>query len=237
MGRAEGSFFHMSKARIVQMQRVEMVSQSPNCALQAERNPFGRILPRLLQLLTVLLLIATRPAWAKEHPVPLDKNVDAAKCLECHEDKTKGKAVHSAIATGCLSCHEVRVNKDITRVKLTTTTPQSLCLSCHDGKKVQPGLTMHPPAVRDCVKCHDPHQSDNSNQLLKATSGATSEENLCLRCHNIGVSVPKDGSRHAALDMGCETCHLTHKNGDRDKIEFAAHLKKDVPALCIECHD
>src|SRR5581483_9237653 len=45
------------------------------------------------------------------------------------------------------------------------------------------------------------------------------------------------GSRHAALDMGCETCHLTHKNGDRGKIEFAAHLKKDVPALCIECHD
>ena len=28
----------------------------------------------------------------------------------------------TAIATGCLSCHEVRVNKDVTRVKLTTTT-------------------------------------------------------------------------------------------------------------------
>lgn len=61
-----------------------MVPQSPICALSAERNSFGRVLPRLLQLLTVLLLIAVRPAWAKEHPVPLDKNVDAAKCLECH---------------------------------------------------------------------------------------------------------------------------------------------------------
>ena len=76
-------------------------------------------LPRLLKLLPLVLLIAASPAWAKEHPVPLEKNVDAAKCLECHEDKTKGKAVHSAIATGCLSCHEVRVNKDITRIKLT----------------------------------------------------------------------------------------------------------------------
>jgi predicted CXXCH cytochrome family protein len=37
--------------------------------------------------------------------------------------------------------------------------------------------------------------------------------------------------------MGCDTCHLTHKNGDRGKIEFAAHLKKDIPALCIDCHD
>ena len=100
------------------------------------------------------------------------------KCLECHEDKSKGKAVHSAIATGCLSCHEVRVNRDVTRVKLTTTTTQALCLSCHDDKKVQAGQTMHPPAVRDCVKCHDPHQSDNPNQLLKATSGRNAETRI-----------------------------------------------------------
>src|SRR5262245_37150100 len=30
---------------------------------------------------------------AGEHPVPLEKNVDAAKCLECHEDKTKAAHV------------------------------------------------------------------------------------------------------------------------------------------------
>jgi predicted CXXCH cytochrome family protein len=101
-----------------------------------------------------VLAITALPAAAKTHPVPLDKNVDAAKCLECHEQKAKGKAVHSAIATGCLSCHEVRVTKDVTRVKLTTTTTQALCLSCHDEKKFDPAKTMHPPAVRDCVKCH-----------------------------------------------------------------------------------
>jgi len=196
----------------------------------------GRVLTNFFRILWILI-VASSPSLAKTHPVPLEKNADSAKCLECHEDKSKGKAVHSAIATGCLSCHEVRVNRDVTRVKLITTTTQALCLSCHDEKKVQPGQTIHPPAVRDCVKCHDPHQSDNPNQLLKATSGAAPEDNLCLRCHNIGVNVPKDGSRHAALDMGCETCHLTHKNGDRGKIEFAAHLRKDVPALCVECHD
>jgi predicted CXXCH cytochrome family protein len=196
----------------------------------------GRALLNFLRI-ACLLVLAVSPALAKTHPVPLEKNVDSAKCLECHEDKSKGKAVHSAIATGCLSCHEVRVSRDVTRVKLITTTSQALCLSCHDEKKVQAGQTMHPPAVRDCVKCHDPHQSDYPNQLLKPESGATSQENLCLSCHNIGVNVPKDGSRHAALDMGCETCHLTHKNGERGKIEFEAHLKKDVPALCVECHD
>jgi len=46
--------------------------------------------------LAFLALFATR-AQAAVHPVPLDKNVDSAKCLECHEDKTKGKSVHSAM--------------------------------------------------------------------------------------------------------------------------------------------
>jgi predicted CXXCH cytochrome family protein len=200
-------------------------------------NVTWRALPHLLVVLCYVATISVLPAFAKTHPVPLEKNADASKCIECHGDKTKGKAVHSAIATGCMSCHEVRVTRDVTRVKLTTTTTQALCLSCHDEKKVQAGQTIHPPAVRDCVKCHDPHQSDNPNQLLKATSGATKEENLCLSCHKIGVEIPKGGSRHTALDMGCDTCHQTHKNGERGKLEFAAHLKKTVPALCIDCHD
>ena len=48
---------------------------------------------------------------------------------------------------------------------------------------------------------------------------------------------PKDGSRHAALDMGCETCHVTHKVGEKGKVEFDFHLTKAPPALCLDCHD
>ncbi|MGA3087420.1 MAG: cytochrome c3 family protein [Terriglobales bacterium] len=174
---------------------------------------------------------------AAVHPVPLDKNVDAAKCLECHEDKSKGKFVHSAIATGCLSCHEVRVNKDITRIKLITSTPQAMCLTCHGDKDAATLKgTVHPPAVRDCIKCHDPHTSDNKFQLLKATSG-DKKDNLCLTCHNQGLNVPEKGSRHAALDMGCDTCHTTHKVGEKGKQEFDYHLTKAIPELCIGCHD
>jgi len=193
---------------------------------------------RQLALWPVLLAALVVPAMAKQHPVPLDPKTDAAKCAECHEDKTKGKAVHSAIAMGCTSCHEIRVNRDITRVKLITTTPVKLCLQCHSDKDAtQIKGHVHPPAVRDCLKCHDPHTSDNKNQLLKPTSGATKTDNLCLQCHNIGLDTPQKGSRHAALDMGCETCHVTHKAGDPAKREFAYHLTKDAPALCIDCHD
>ncbi len=176
-------------------------------------------------------------AYGEQHPVPLDPKADPSTCISCHENKTKGKSVHSAIAMGCTSCHEVRVNRDVTRVKLITTTTAALCLTCHADKNAATIKgTMHPPAVRDCVKCHDPHVSDNKNQLLKPASG-DQKENLCLSCHRIGVDVAPKGSRHAALDMGCDTCHITHKTGETGKPEFDFHLTKAVPALCIDCHD
>src|SRR5208337_4114367 len=132
------------------------------------------------------LLLLVLPLRADIHPVPLDKNTDAAKCLECHADKGSGKNVHTAISMGCLSCHEIRVNKDVTRVKLITATPHGLCLSCHADKKAADIKgTVHPPAVRDCLACHSPHSSDNKNQLLKPLSG-DAKENLCLGCHQTG---------------------------------------------------
>ncbi len=184
-----------------------------------------------------LIALPISRVTAAVHPVPLDPKTDSAKCIECHEDKTKGKAVHSAIATGCTTCHEIRVNKDTTRVKLVTATAYKLCLSCHSDKDAtQIKGQVHPPAVRGCLTCHDPHTSDNKFQLLKATSG-DKKDNLCLTCHTQGTDVPEKGSRHAALDMGCETCHITHKTGERGKREFDYHLTKDAPALCADCHD
>jgi predicted CXXCH cytochrome family protein len=186
----------------------------------------------------VLVAAFAVPSAAKQHPVPLDPKADAAKCAECHQDKTKGKAVHSAIAMGCATCHEIRVNRDITRVKLITTNPVKLCLQCHSDKDAsQIKGHVHSPAVRDCLKCHDPHTSDNKDQLLKPTSGPTAKENLCLACHNKGVNVAPGGSRHAVMDMGCDTCHVTHKTSDKGDRESFYHLTKDAPALCVGCHD
>jgi len=194
-------------------------------------------LKALRSILVLGLVLGGSLLSAAVHPVPLEKNTDSAKCIVCHEDKAKGKFVHSAIAAGCTSCHEVRVNKDVTRVKLITTTPQALCITCHANLNATDLKgTVHPPAVRDCLKCHSPHASDNKYQLLKPTSGEKAQ-NLCLTCHTQGTNVPEKGSRHAALDMGCETCHVTHKVGEHGKQEFDYHLTKASPALCLDCHD
>lgn len=187
--------------------------------------------------LLALVIASATYLQADEHPVPLDKNTDSAKCLECHAEKAKGKNVHTAIAKGCLSCHEIRVSKDVTRVKLITATPAALCFTCHaDKNPANINGTVHKPANRDCLKCHDPHTSDNQYELLKPVSGGE-KENLCLSCHAIGVHTPEKGSRHAALDMGCDSCHLTHKTGPTADLEFTQHLKKPAPGLCLECHD
>jgi len=186
----------------------------------------------------LISMLLARPMAGVQHPVPLAANTDAAKCLECHADKTKGKSVHSAMKMGCLSCHEVRVNKDATHVTLIKATPSALCFTCHsDQNPASAKGHVHPPGVRDCLKCHDPHASAEKNQLLKPMSGATAKENLCLSCHSTGVDVPKGGSRHAALDSGCDACHVIHKTGDPAQPEFASHLTKPAPKLCLDCHD
>ncbi|MGA7858970.1 MAG: cytochrome c3 family protein [Terracidiphilus sp.] len=188
-------------------------------------------------LFIAIVALSAMRASAEVHPVPLDKNTDAAKCLECHDDKTKGKSVHSAMAAGCLSCHEIRVHGNITHVTLITATPAALCITCHADKNAADIKgTVHPPAVRDCLACHSPHSSDNKNQLLKPLSG-DAKENLCLSCHKTGLNVPEKGSRHAALDIGCDTCHVIHKTGAEPTIENRFHLTKSAPALCLDCHD
>ena len=58
---------------------------------------------RLSALLFLPFLL--RPAFANVHPVQLDKGTDTAQCVECHEDKTKGKNIHPAVSKGCMTCH------------------------------------------------------------------------------------------------------------------------------------
>ena len=77
---------------------------------------------RALLIVGLAFMASTCHLLAATHPVPLDKNTDTAKCIECHTDKAKGKFVHSAIQAGCTSCHEIRTSKDVTRIKLITAT-------------------------------------------------------------------------------------------------------------------
>lgn len=192
---------------------------------------------RRLAQVALWMVLGIMPLQAAKHPVPVEEDATAARCLECHEEKSHGQSVHTAVEVGCLACHEVRVTRDITRVKLKTATVGALCLQCHENKRAVPGQSpLHPPSASGCTQCHDPHASKNKNHTLKPLSGGKSE-NLCLKCHATGLNVSEKGSRHAALDTGCDSCHVIHKTGKPGSLESEFHQLKDPLARCLDCHD
>ncbi|MBI3484368.1 MAG: hypothetical protein HY012_04355 [Acidobacteria bacterium] len=175
----------------------------------------------------------------KIHPskIPPQQFQNAKFCAACHKS-VQGKFTHSAIqATGCVSCHDLKTQDDQTVTSLVER-GNALCLTCHSDKSsAETKGRMHSPVAEgECTTCHNPHSSANKNLLIQPTSGGPSE-NLCLTCHDTGVQVAAKGSRHAALDLGCDTCHVTHKTGDAGQQEFAFHLSASVPDLCLTCHD
>lgn len=123
-------------------------------------------------LLWALLLCAA--AQAAQHPVPLGKNPTSKECLTCHADKTRGKYVHSAMAMGCTTCHEVTSARGVTLVSLVSPADE-LCFTCH-AKSTDKHL--HAPyAQGNCIVCHSPHSSNWPDQLLAAP------QNICMGCH------------------------------------------------------
>ena len=133
-----------------------------------------KVTGKRVMFLLLLVLAWGLPALAAEHPVPLPKDVQDKDCLECHDDKTKGKAVHSAMQMGCSACHNVKSDGTTTTVELAAPKNQ-LCFTCHDKSKEE---VLHKPYEDgQCTTCHSPHSSDFAKQT-RADGNA-----LCLACH------------------------------------------------------
>lgn len=194
---------------------------------------------------SVLCFVALRAgAQTTEHPVLLGKNRDPAKCIECHEDKSKGKYVHSAIAMGCTICHSVTSNKNATLISLVSPADE-LCFTCH-SKSSDPVLH-RPYAQGNCIVCHSPHASDWPSHILAR------QQDLCMGCHvraQLNVNYQK---RTATVPWGV-TLTLDQLNGWRyiglNKTLTADHpieghpvtgpnsaLGKSAPEItCLSCH-
>ncbi len=222
--------------------------------------PFQQPAVGMRHLFLVVAIILAIPAVAGEHPVPITAD---SNCAECHEAQTKAKFVHSAIAAGCTSCHEVKVANETATVSLMQLS-QELCFTCHDK---QAGESVHAPyATGECTACHDPHSSDYPRQL-KAKVNDT-----CLRCHLDGampaemqnsaarVYLDKDrvfGHPYAghpvaghpdplnpSAEMTCLNCHIPHASNELKLMATAQKqsadlLNNEAPPtydICLQCH-
>ncbi len=187
--------------------------------------------------LLFLLTLSKMPAVAAEHPVKLDKD---AECASCHEDKTKGKAVHSAIAMGCTTCHDVKTEGEATTVNLTAPSDQ-LCFTCHDKAKDE---VKHGPYEKgNCVFCHDPHTSDYPKQLR-----AELNANFCLECHGARKDVPEkvalfkshEITREEFLEIPKLYLSFDQRSGHpidgHPTAGIANPMKPDEKLNCLSCH-
>jgi predicted CXXCH cytochrome family protein len=119
-------------------------------------------------------------------------------CLKCHETQRGQMSLpyHHPLREGkmsCADCHDPHGGPS--GKNLRTANTNQLCLSCHSQYR-GPFAYQHPPVTENCMLCHSPHGSANTNLL------SVSEPALCLQCHaghHNGAGTP--------LPDRCTNCH------------------------------
>jgi len=105
------------------------------------------------------------------------------------------------------------------------------CLKCHS--KLTKGPVLHPAVSMGCTTCHtgiDATAVPHKKQKGAAARGLSAEQpGLCYGCHDKKAFEKKHV--HAALGMGCTSCHNPHSSNT------AKLLLSDAPDLCFTCHD
>lgn len=149
-------------------------------------------------------------------------------CLDCHDDK-QPVAFARDRHENCVSCHAPHGNEGDSF--LAQSLPQ-LCLNCHTVDAYWGEGVGHQPAMDgECITCHDPHFSDESN-IVKENWG----KDLCGQCHEVETATLK--ASHQGIDPGadsCRSCHNPHGGPDNT----LTHPMKHEPFSdgdCTVCH-
>ncbi|MBI4699524.1 MAG: cytochrome c3 family protein [Nitrospirae bacterium] len=182
----------------------------------------------IFSLIIITALIFTASAYSDN--AKLKPEAKGRLCLKCHEtfsEKLKSAYVHTPVKNGeCTGCHDPHTSS---YGKLLSADSSNICISCHKEILPDKAQSSHKIVVDgNCMKCHDSHSSNNRFILLKAGN------ELCLDCHkDIGESLKTVRFKHkpAEDNRGCINCHNPHASA-----KYGSLLKKDIPALCIECH-
>lgn len=168
----------------------------------------------------LLVLCTLNRASATVHPVPLDKNVDSAKCLECHNSDDNrefgGSGANGPHGSKFYHILERRYEfsqapapgQPITNLfpnpDLSVAGPYALCSKCHDLNQVISNTSFkeHAEHIEEgfsCSVCHTAHG-------MGAQSGTISGERLVD--FDASVVAP-NGSTPITYNRSTNTCTLT----------------------------
>lgn len=202
----------------------------------------------LLTLLGLPLIIQQNAAaqTVTEHPYIAPEEIKSETCLGCHPDKKEGKFVHTAIGSGCESCHQATSEKEKEKTTITLMAQGGeLCAMCHETEK---DVVVHKPyQLGQCLVCHDPHTSNFSRQARAETNV------LCLACH--GVNQPNVNINQEAQTVSLFSARTVPLDEYRqapkiplDRTGMRGHpmmnhpvVGKNVPSkadsiTCLSCH-
>ena len=181
---------------------------------------------------------------AKEHPFVEANDLKPENCVKCHADVQKGKVVHTAMSSGCDTCHQAASANGKTTIT-DVATGGDLCAMCHELEK---GPVFHGPyKAGQCLTCHDPHSSDFPKVTLAPTN------TLCFTCHGVnqsGVTLQADtktvsvlGGQTIGLDeyrkapkIGLDPNGATGHPIMGHPLSGKVPGKKDVTLSCLSCH-
>lgn len=165
-------------------------------------------------------------------------------CYSCHKRMGSEKNVHTPVSMySCVLCHPLQGVPKYAPTKRES----KLCFSCHTDKQKEfkEYKFLHGPLAGDmCEICHDPHSSDNPEQLRQPVN------KLCLSCHESvgkgihaialgdGTGHPVDGKtdiseRGKGRELSCISCHNPH--GGKARYYFVTGTENKME-LCQNCH-
>jgi len=166
-------------------------------------------------------------------------------CYSCHKALISFPFVHGPAAVwSCLSCHAPQEGKGYTVSKPDT----KASFTCQFEKKEQwySKKYYHGPFnTGKCSICHNPHASENPNELIKDTW------DLCISCHidkGSGEHIVKNfsqgqGSYHPTRgkpdpsrpghELSCASCHNPHAS-DMPRLE--RYTYSALFDFCKKCH-
>lgn len=153
-------------------------------------------------------------------------------CTSCHSDPHSQdnpvSDVHSRNNVDCSTCHSVHHPKEKC---LLLSSPNDLCLSCHQELSGKFFLVSHHPVTQKTILCIDCHKLSEPLEEPLSSSNINSE---CFSCH-AEYQGPFPYEHGAVNDYtvekeGCIYCHDPHGSPN------PRLLKQPVGALCLNCH-
>lgn len=185
------------------------------------------------------------------------EDVTEATCYSCHKNKLTTKNTHAPVANlRCLDCHDGKVAEYNMEYEgeskyLVPDPIEPSCASCHEKvTKWKYNRYPHGPASDGrCIRCHNPHGSDNEFFLRKPIW------DLCTTCHsekadgkhvvssfvfsrNSGghptrSDTVKDPARPERA-FTCTSCHNPHGSSGIYLLRMKGSMTFGV---CQRCHD